>query len=96
MPPSPSEEPSPLSVKDWVTKVTTDHTINLQKRIVSLLLRVYGALLAASILIFLLQGLSLWGFKLSETVLKFVGAATLGEIGGLLTHTIRAVFGKKR
>ena len=52
-------------------------------------------MLAASVLIFLLQGFCVWGFKLSETVLKFVGAATIGEVGGLLALTFRAVFVKK-
>jgi hypothetical protein len=89
-------EPVPLSVKDWVTKATADHTIHLQKQIVRFLLRAYGGLLGASVLIFLLQGFGTWGFKLSETVLKFIGTGTIGEIGGLLALTFRAVFVKKK
>ncbi len=53
-------------------------------------------MLAASILIFIFQGFNLWGFRLSETDLKFIGAATVAEIGGLLTLTFRAVFSKSR
>jgi hypothetical protein len=49
-------------------------------------------LLAGAVLIYLLQGFALWGFKLSETDLKFVGGATIGCIGGLLTLTFRTVF----
>jgi len=79
-----------------VTKATADHTFHLQKQIVRFLLRAYGGLLAASVLIFLLQGFGIWGFKLSETVLKFIGTGTIGEIGGLLALTFRAVFVKKR
>jgi hypothetical protein len=89
-------EPVPLSIKDWVTKATADHTILLQKQIVRFLLRAYGGLLAASVLIFLLQGFGIWGFKLSETVLKFIGAGTIGEIGGLLALTFRAAFVKTK
>jgi len=89
-------EPVPLSVKDWVTKATANHTIHLQRQIVRFLLRAYGGLLGASVLIFLLQGFSILGFKLSDTVLKFIGAGTIGEIGGLLALTFRAVFLKKR
>jgi hypothetical protein len=48
------------------------------------------------VLIFLLQGFGILGFKLSDTVLKFIGAGTIGEIGGLLALTFRAVFLKKR
>jgi hypothetical protein len=89
-------DPVPVSVKEWVTKATADHTFHLQKQIVGFLLRAYGGLLAASVIIFLLQGFGIWGFKLSETVLKFIGAGTIGEIGGLLALTFRAVFVKKR
>jgi hypothetical protein len=81
-----------VSLKDWVTKATTEHTIEIQKQIITFLIRSYGSLLMASVAIFLFQGFALWGFKLSETVLKFIGAATICEIGGLLTLTIRAVF----
>lgn len=90
-----AESRATTPVKEWVTRATTEHTIDLQKHIVRFLLRAYGALLAASVLIFLLQGFAVGGFKLSETVLKFIGAATIGEIGGLLTLTVRAVFVKK-
>jgi hypothetical protein len=89
-------DPVPVSVREWVTKATADHTFHLQKQIVGFLLRAYGGLLATSVIIFLLQGFGTWGFKLSETVLKFIGAGTIGEIGGLLALTFRAVFVKKR
>jgi hypothetical protein len=92
MNPPRSYEPATLSVRDWVTKATAGHTFHLQKQIVGFLLRAYGGLLAASVLIFFLQGFGIWGFRLSETVLKFVGAGTIGEIGGLLALTLRAVF----
>lgn len=90
-----SSEPVPLTIKDWVTKASADHKFHLQKQIVRFLLQAYGVLLAVSMLIFLLQGFELGGFKLSETVLKFNGTMTIGEIGGLLTLTIRGVFVKK-
>ncbi len=90
-----SFEPVPLSVKDWVTKATADHTFHLQKQIVRFLLTAFGGLLAASVVIFFLQGFGMWGFRLSETVLKFIGAGSIGEIGGLLALALRAVFVKK-
>src|SRR5580700_10520192 len=83
-----------LTIKEWATKATVEHNIGLQKQIVSFLVRAYGSLLAASVGIFLLQGFGIAGFKLSETVLRYVGAATIGEIGGLLALTFRAVFMK--
>jgi hypothetical protein len=84
-----------LTIKEWATKATVEHNIGLQKQIVSFLVRAYGSLLAASVATFLLQGFGIGGFKLSETVLRYVGAATIGEIGGLLALTFRAVFMKK-
>jgi hypothetical protein len=84
-----------LTVKQWATKATVEHSIGLQKQIVTFLVRAYGSLLAASVSIFLLQGFGIGGFKLSETVLRYVGAATIGEIGGLLALTFRAAFMKK-
>jgi len=85
----------PVPIKDWVTKTTTEHTIDLQKQIVAFLLRAYGLLLIATVAIFIFQGFGLWGFKLPESVLKYIGGATIGEIGGLVTLTIRGVFVKK-
>jgi hypothetical protein len=96
LPPHRAEGTTVVSVKDWVTRVTTEHSIDLQKQIITFLLRAYGWLLAASIAIFILQGFALWGFKLSETVLKFIGTATMGEIGGLLTLTFRTIFPKRK
>jgi len=88
----PLAEPIPLNVKDWVTKATATHKFDLQKIVVRFLLPTYGALLVAAVLIYVLQGFALWGFKLSETDLKFLGSATIGGIGGLLTLTFRALF----
>jgi hypothetical protein len=82
-----------LPTKDWVTRVTTEHRLALQTRIITFLLRAFGSSLAAALGIFLLQG---FGFiKLSEAVLKFIGTATIGAMGGLLAITFRSVFGKK-
>jgi hypothetical protein len=90
---SPPDGQVQLPIKDWVTRVTTEHRLALQKKIISFLLRAFGSSLAAALGIFLLQG---FGFiKLSEAVLKFIGTATLGAMAGLLTLTFRAVFGKK-
>ena len=90
----PAPEPIPVTVKEWVTKATATHKFSLQKHIIKFLLYAYGALLAAAVLVYILQGFALWGFKLTETDLKFVGSATIGGIGGLLTLTFREVFPK--
>ena len=83
-----------IPLKTWVTKAKTEHEIVLQKQIITFLLWAYGGLLTASVTIFVLQGFAVGGFKLSETVLMFIGGATLGEIGGLLALTFHSVFKK--
>jgi len=93
---SPSDPSPQIPVKEWVTRVTTEHNIGLERRIVTFLLRAYGCLLAVSIVIFLLQGFNLWGFKLSDTDLRFIGTATVGEIGGLLLLTFRAILSRTK
>ena len=57
---SPSLEPIPLTVKDWVTKATANHKFDLQKHVIRFLLPAYGALLAGAVLIYLLQGFALF------------------------------------
>ena len=82
-----------LPTMDWVTKVTTEHRIALQTRIVTFFLRAFGLLLVAAFAIFLFQGFGL--IKLSETVLKLIGGATIVAMGGMLTLMLRSVFGKR-
>ena len=86
---------STTAVKDWVEQITTANSVNLQQRMVSFLLRAYGASLAATLAIFLLQGWHLWGFNLDAALLKWLGGATIGEIAGLLTLTFGAVFKRR-
>jgi len=44
--------------------------------------------------IFFLEGFHAWGFDLNLKVLRWLGGATIGEIGGLLLLTLRVVFQK--
>jgi hypothetical protein len=89
-----SHSRTPVPIKNWVTKVTTQHQIELQKLIVRFLLWAYGFLLAATVGIFFLQGFKLWGFQLDSGLLKWLGGATVGDVSGLLTLTFGAVFKK--
>jgi hypothetical protein len=89
-----SKTTSEPPIKDWVTKVTTEAKITQQERIVRFLLRAYGGLLAATMVIYYLQGFKLWHFSLDAALLKLLVGATIGEIGGLLVLTFKAVFKK--
>jgi hypothetical protein len=81
-----------------VEEITTANTVDLQQRVVTFLLKAYGWLLGATMLMFFLQGFKLGGFNLDNALMKWLGGATIGEIAGLLTLTFGAVFkvGKPR
>ncbi len=80
--------PENLKPKDWVQAAH----VEFQQQIVTFLLGAYGFLLVATVAIVLLQGFHAWGFALEASFLRWLGAATIGEIGGLLLLTFRAVF----
>jgi hypothetical protein len=77
--------------KDWVTEVT----LAQQNKFINFLLAAYGFLLMATLAIFFLQGFRAWGFSLDASLLKWLGGATIGEIAGLLTLTLKAVFDRR-
>ena len=91
MPGTKNRKSSQLTVKDWVTAVT----VVQQDKLIDFVIRAYGGLLIVTVLIIFLQGFKLWGFSLDATYLKWLGAATIGEIGGLLMLTFKAVFGRR-
>jgi hypothetical protein len=80
--------PDNLTPKQWVDAVH----VGFQEKIVNFLLWAYGFLLVATIAILLLQGFHVQGFALDPALLKWLGGATIGEIGGLLIFTFRAAF----
>jgi multisubunit Na+/H+ antiporter MnhB subunit len=54
-------------------------------------------LLVSTVSLFFLQGFKPGGFNLDGALLKWLGLATVGEIGGLLTLTFGAIFkGQKK
>jgi hypothetical protein len=83
-------------VKNWIEEITTTHIINQQGKIINFLLWAYGGLLLATMVIFYLQGFKAWGFNLDGSLLKWLGGATIGEIAGLLTLTLGAIFKKSK
>ena len=63
---------------------TEQSELLLRQRGFNFLLWVYGGLLACTVAIFFLQGFGVWGFRLDDTLLQWLGGATVGEIAGLL------------
>jgi len=80
------------SKTSFFDEAQAEHERRLQNRTSDFLLRAYGVLLAATLLIFFLQGFALWGFHLEETTLHWIGAATVGQTAGLLALAIRSIF----
>jgi hypothetical protein len=80
--------PEQLKVREFVS---ASH-VGFQQQIITFLLWAYGFLLVATMGIFYLQGFRVGGFSLDAALLKWLGGATIGEIGGLLVLTIRASF----
>lgn len=84
--------PATLTTQAWVETATTASHLRQQHRIITFLLWAYGSVLTATMGIFFLQGFHAWTFELDRQVLLWLGAATVGEIGGLLLLTFRVVF----
>jgi hypothetical protein len=91
-PDSPTVQVNRRVPKGWVTKATLEHQIELEKLIVRFLLCAYIFLLVATVAIIFMQGFKAWGFQLDSGFLKWLGVATIGDVGGLLTLTFGAVF----
>jgi hypothetical protein len=99
-----------LPVKEWISSVEEWRLVALtqadidrlnsdlssRKTVVVFLLSAYGTLLGSTVIILFLQGFRLGGFKLESSTLSWLGAATIGEIAGLLTITIKALFPSKQ
>jgi hypothetical protein len=75
-----------LPVKEYISDA------QFRRQIVVYLLAVYSFLLLATVAIILFQGFHFGGFSLDNELLKWLGCATIGEIGGFVTLTIRASF----
>lgn len=94
LPTGPTGKPrrTQIDIRNWSTEATLRHTLAQREKIIHFLLWSYGASLSAIVLIFCLQGFKTWGFNLDGALLKWLGGATIGELAGLLTLAVGAVF----
>ena len=81
-----------LSPAQFIAQERAMSDIGLRERMVGALLRIYAGLIAATIIIFILQGFKLWGFNLPENLLHWLGGAALGEVGGLAALVYGSLF----
>ena len=83
-----SGPPENVKTKEWFTAVRMD----FQQHVVIFLLCAYSFLIVATITLFFFQGFHVRGFNLDRSLLRWLGGATIGEIGGLLYLTFRSTF----
>ncbi|MBA7496880.1 hypothetical protein ES702_07489 [subsurface metagenome] len=67
-------------------------TIWMRVIAIKYLLIVYSGMLICTFTIYFLQGFKWRGFDLSYSLLNWLGAATIGEVGGLLALVYGALF----
>lgn len=75
-----------------ISRRREEHTMAMQRCLaagVGILLSVSSI---ASLSIFFLQGFHVSGFNLSESLMHWIGAMTIGSLGGLTTIVYRAFF----
>jgi hypothetical protein len=64
----------------------------LREKALNFLMIAFGGLLIATISIFLFQGFKLWGFFLPESLLHWLGGATISQIASLLMTAYGYIF----
>ena len=89
------ESPTSLTPKEFLDREETLHTIALRERAATFLFISYSLLLFSTMAIFFLQGFNAWNFNLDLEILRWLGGATIGEVGGLAALVYGALFRKK-
>lgn len=88
-----SREPSQsFTPKEFIEREEALSNIAMRERAVTFLFMAYGGLLASTVTIIFLQGFHLWKFNLDSEFLKWLGIATIGEVGGLAALVYGALF----
>jgi hypothetical protein len=85
-----------LTPKEFIDREDALSIISIRERAASFLFKAYGGLLAATMAVIFLQGFQVWGFKLDSQFLHWLGAATIGEVGGLAALVYGFLFRKTR
>ena len=76
-----------LSPQEYVAHLREMDELAMRQKITNFLLYAFAWCIALTFLIYLLQGFHLWSFELDVALLKWLGAATIGEVTGLLMMT---------
>jgi hypothetical protein len=72
-----------------------EHEIAMQRRLVTVVCRLFGVSCVEALTIFYLQGFHVFGFNLPESLMHWIGAVTIGSLGTLATIVFRAFFSSR-
>jgi hypothetical protein len=86
-----AKEPKAGKTKDWLRKAEQQN-LELQRWWVWYVFSVYALAIIATFSAIFLHGFHLWKFSLDLTILRWLGVATVGEIGGLVYLVVKFVF----
>jgi hypothetical protein len=92
----PADVPVKLTPKQWIDQAVTLHTIGMQVLIVRSLLALFALGFVSGLAMFLMQGFHTLEFHLEKEEMRWIGGATVGSLGGLITTVVGALFRKQR
>jgi hypothetical protein len=72
-----------------------EHEIAMQRRLATFVCLLLGVCCIGALTIFYLQGFHAFGFNLPESLMHWIGAATIGSLGTLATIVFRAFFSSR-
>jgi len=85
-----------VSTKEYIEQTTALSNISMREKALTFLIYAYGFLLVSTMIIIFFQGFKLFGFNLDLDFLKWLGAATVGEVAGMIIMVVGALFGKDK
>jgi len=87
--------PVTVTPREFLTREVTHRTLKMREVIVWCMLGIFGFLILMTTVFFLFQGFHLWGFSLPESLLQWLGGATIGEVAGLIALSITSFLKKE-
>ena len=87
-----SKNPDKVPLDSYIRSVERIRDMAIKDKLVNFLLFSFGGAVIATFAIFFFHGFKLGGFILPESLLRWLGVATIGEIGGLASLVYGAFF----
>lgn len=87
-----SKNPDEVPLDRYIRSIERMRDMEIKGKLVNFLLFSFGGAVIATFTIFFFHGFKLGGFILPESLLHWLGVATIGEIGGLVFLVYGAFF----